>query len=529
MSTLKPFVLVSTSSLSTLPTLSITASSPYLSLMSLLTSFLNERVLSIVQSVYLHLFMHYLPLLKRCASYWRSPTTRSRLTWLLQLWLLVFGCKKWLLPYFAQQLLNASHLRLLQLDMTHPTLTQLTLNMISKLSKTGPLATHIKLCTPIQTLYQQQLVGWAHVHQPISVPPHGGQVTMQAEMILKDPNYSLTSEFGEFAKSLVMSEHPVPFELLCSKGIEVSLLNGLLRIPGLTLHKQVELQGMQGLRTIKVVSVTLQSTTIRDMTLNCVCEITNPSNVYMALGQVNFSVYLMMTSDFSLPFVKKDTLFIGELQIPELTLSPLCTSTLHAHCTVLCPSPDTPNQDAVMTVLSNYLSFQATPVRVIGQPSVNAPYLTSAFQALSLPTLLPPLNIPMIQSTTIVVSETNVLARTAHAYLHLTNPFPVPFTLLRMHGTAVLSPTSVHDPTVVVGRLNNVHVVMYVPKHTSTKMKDPVTMDLEVGLIQLKSIALSNGILHVDLQVELDCRVGKCVVNGILYKQNNVPVHIQLF
>ncbi|KAL7752540.1 hypothetical protein RI367_002074 [Sorochytrium milnesiophthora] len=421
--------------------------------------------------------------------------------------LLTLLAKSLLVPWIAQRLLNASSLRLEALTMSDPKRSSVSVSLDAVLAQTGPLATCIRFKRPVQIMYKGRRMADSVMSDALSVPPNGGKVHMRTEMLVHDVKH-----FGAFTTDLVQSRVPVRF-VMNATGIEVSLLNGLLRIPGLRLVKEVELQGMSGLQDMAITAIEMADSTPNSLIVAATCRITNTSTTALSVGTTQMVMAL-----------PGSTQSLALITIPNTQLQP-GENILEARCEMPRPVPAMTIYRELMTVLSNYVNGEATDVLMAGHPTDATPYdyLLSSFASLRVKTSMPGLGQKLLHGAAINLSQLNPLTLTIPSYITVANPFPLPMTIMRMVGTA----TTAAPPSLQMGTLN-ASTPIYVKSNSVLESDIGIPMKLSLGVGQLLEVARSRGELVVNIDCQIDCRLGECFISALPYSQRGVTVTIRL-
>ncbi|KAI9216569.1 hypothetical protein BC828DRAFT_393291 [Blastocladiella britannica] len=468
-------------------------------------------------------------------------------------------------PFVAQRLLTASGMSVRALAMRDARPTSVTTTLTAFLAVPGPPLPVVMLARkPMRVTYKGATVAWATIAGAVAIPPGGGLVEMEAVMSLVDLDDSnvgagmdtkmkkkridgggggggltrIQRAFAGFCRDLVLAEGEVGFEM-AGEGVEVRVLGGMLAVPGLRLEKSVSLPGMRGLSEMSIGRVQLIDSSLTTLTLECECTIVNPAPVTMDSGTVHFA---MTTPELVDARSLHDSPVLATIAIHDLVLRP-GPNTVTAVCTMVRPHPATMPSSAAcaagLQVLSQHLMGGYTPVVVFGT-GADCAYLAPAIRAVIVHTELPPIADPpppLLVRTDMMLSRASLLAQAVPARLTMSNPFPLGMTVTRMKGTAYLSRALIGDgtagsasavtesPRVPMG-LIDATVMLYIPGLSTVTPDEPVTMGLQLGIAQLAAVAGSGGELEVDVDCEIDCRVGLCVLSGVAYSQDRVKIVI---
>jgi hypothetical protein len=430
--------------------------------------------------------------------------------------------KQILLPWLIQRLINQSEMNILEMRLHSPNSKGLKSQMKLQVISNSPIASFMESKSPFQLFHEGLPTAVAQIEGPFQIPRRGGIIHIDVSLTLIK-GYEKNFEF--LCRDLVTSSSSVTFTL---SGKTVTLLPvqniPSLQLPGFSLNKSMKVKGMGGLKSMQIQSVELRDSTLDHLLLSCTCMVTNPSFLTLALGDLEFTISSSELPDVELAVVK----------LVDVNIKP-GENTMLASCEMQRPQANTSQMGAreqTIRLLSRYLTGKSTSIIVQGRKG-SEKYLNTALNAIRIQTILPPLNSPpLVEKGWMSLSSVRMGLQQSTASTHLTfcNPFPVGLTITRICGTAYVSEeleTPDSQERTCLGKLN-AQVLLFIPPNSTLQAEELVPMILKLGPRQISSVIGGAGKLLVDMETEIDCRVGLCVISNIPYSQSNLPIQISL-
>ena len=445
--------------------------------------------------------------------------------------------KNFVIPFIAQKLLNSSSLTVIKGTILRPNNSDFELLLQTELKNTGPLATVLKYRKPLilaryitsKSKNGNQLgprkilqeIAAVEMNSSTAVPSWGGIVDMNSKVIISDHQLD---HFSAFSKDLVSMKGNIK-QILHGDGICIELMNGLIQIEGLKLYKEVSLQGLEGLNKVLVHEAKVVGSTSEYMILECDTSIFNPSNVCLEqLGNVYCSLHYIDSDQF--PGVDmSSTIPHATIMMENLTLKQGENRFMtRAHFKVT-SSPGVERESA-LKMLSNFICCKSTkPILFRGHQTkaTKIPYLFDSLTSLSIPSIMPglPSNMKMIKSALLLLHSplSTIASLQAPSRLELLNAFPITVSILKMKGKIL------HNGNEIASLDIDLESSPIILEPESTSWTREIKLKLKIALpaiLALFDFDTSKGVLKVDVESILDCKVGEYLVRGVEYHQAQV-------
>ena len=434
-----------------------------------------------------------------------------------------------------KRLLNFASLKVISGTILRPSDTgAFKLLLKAELTNSGPLPVLIRYKQLLNLARQVpnkrkgllQDIATVKMKSATSVPSWGGQVDMDSTVMI---SYDNLDDFAQFSKDLVSSKGQVN-QVLYGDGLSVELLGGLLVVEGLQIRKQVSLQGLEGLSSVTVHSAKVIGSTSEFMVLECDTSIYNPSNVSLEqLGDVFCSLHYVDQEQFSVANVQDMGLTQPHATIlmENLTLKQGANRFMtRAHFKVT-SSPGV-ERDSALKMLSNFICCKETkPVLIRGhkRKATKIPYLFESLTSLSISTSMPglPSEMKMIKSALLLLHSplSTLTSLTAPSRLELLNAFPVPVQILKMKGKILHRGNEI--AALDVDLETTAAPLVLAPCCVSWTREIKLKLKVAVpAIMALFDFDTREGVLRVDVESILDCKVGDYLVRGVAYTQEGV-------
>lgn len=444
-----------------------------------------------------------------------------------------------ILPFIAQRLIDRSNIVVTEASIENPRADRLMMRMKGMVTDAGPLPATISFNGPVQLAFEEDIedeeddvedeklasnsndmrirkrmivIGEADDMPPITAI--GGKAELDSTVQVRVTN---PEAFGQFSKIMMQS---TTFSLtLIAPSLMITSLG--LPIHHVTLKKTITMKGLQSLPDIKILTALTKGGTKDHILLSTTCEITNPSDMTLSMGDVSLSLL-------------HDSQQVGTVFMNDMILKPgKNTMTATAHY-----APKTTAQTASgRTLLAQYVTGKPSTVTITGSPT-SSPYvyLLPALESLHSTTTLPGEPRKMIIRTHLVVDPFMALKLQSATKLVLFNPMDAPITVLYMTGNVTCRGED-------MGTLNEDLVarneVIVLPP-TTRKTTGVMGMKLKLSRGMLGAVLGAMGgekerdgvkeeneggipLFEVDVESTIGCLVGEYRVE-IDYRQEGVPV-----
>ncbi|RLN44010.1 hypothetical protein BBJ28_00009732 [Nothophytophthora sp. Chile5] len=332
------------------------------------------------------------------------PWYRSRLTAVVGVALVLLGVAYGIVSSQIQRIatnaIKTTTMRIDQMDLSHPSLHQVTLDLRLALNSASVFPAAVDPAT-FCIMYQDQQVG--SFLSPAMTIRHGNNMQIFPNATLQIANHSAWDAFARDMMRLPSVEYAIRGQL----NIHVRLLGGLLRFSAseVPLEKNMSFNGMDGLREMQIAEVNMSNSTETQVLATIKTCIRNPSiTTLRPVGALCLKAHY--------PTVGTDTL-VAHLTTPaDTSLTVANNQPSHPYCASLTGENMSTgynllelngemlgtNSEAISGLISKYLSNRAAELTVVTcEPQATSVDLYNhAMQNLSIPSSLPPQKDPLV-------------------------------------------------------------------------------------------------------------------------------------
>ncbi|KAG0271040.1 hypothetical protein BGZ95_001220 [Linnemannia exigua] len=289
-----------------------------------------------------------------------------------------------IIPKIAQAMLNSSSMTILQLNMTNPGETSLTVSVSAEVGGIPKIfSADMEFTEKVMVHWQQQIIGSMKL-DPVHVSGGKGQILQATSFTIEDKN-----AFAAFAKDMLAADG---FEWTLTSTATLKALGQTIK--DLDVNKVLKMNGLSNFSNLKILKFDLPADAPEGAKISIQASIANPSPIGMSLGTITLDMNFQ--SAYLGRVVAKDVVLVGGQNMILNLEGTLLRQTEQVHL------------DDLSLLMSNYLGGIVTPAKAKGvsvlPDGVNAvSWLTSAVTAMTMtvPLVSPePLNV--IQGLNIV-------------------------------------------------------------------------------------------------------------------------------
>jgi hypothetical protein len=265
---------------------------------------------------------------------------------------------------------------------------------------------------------------------------------------------------------------------------------GDVKLRGIKIDHPVTLQGLQGLSTAPVTlsNVRVTGGTSEALIINLSTTMTNPSNIQLSLGTVNFQV-------------SASNQIVGRAVVENMVLKP----GVNTAPTVFYFSPTTDAAKvAGIALLNDFVAGRAHPIKISGYSgSTEVASLREGLSKISLSTSVPSAGEKMLVKTTYSIDLLTVLiTKKATVTVTMFNPMHTAVSLVSMKATAKIG-------SMTLGTINHTFSTPLTLPARGTVVSPGLDMSLQLSLEAMQQVLTApDGLLILDIDSELVALVG---------------------
>ncbi|KAJ3020412.1 hypothetical protein HKX48_000820 [Thoreauomyces humboldtii] len=473
----------------------------------------SPQHLSLLNSV-IQRSMPFLP-----ASVTRTLVSHPRLLllpFILSNFLVLRFLTRWLLPFVASQLVARSRIEITGGAILNPTADGVDMTMKGRVSEAGPIEAVIRFDGVVKLGYLGAEGDVVVVGEAVGMPPiHAvkGCAQLDAKVHVRITDHKA---FGTFAETMMQSKI---FELVLLADDITVLVMGVVPIRHVSMRKTLALKGLDALSDISIKEAVATSGTKDHILLSTTCEMQNPSDLSISMGDVVLGLY------------HEGVHRVGYVEMRDLVLAP----GLNVVTCVAKYSPQTTEQArSGRLLLGQYVTGQPSTVTIRGSLTTSTPfaYFGPALASLDVTTILPGETRKMITRTQLVIDPFRLATLQSATRLEIFNPMEAPVSILWMKGRVTCRGEVIGTLDEDLVARNQVVVVpagQFVMTGTMGMRlqisKSAVTAIMAAGFSGGKTRSGAAGLTLFDVDVEstLGCMVGQYSVD-LDYRQEGVPV-----
>ncbi|KAI9014634.1 hypothetical protein BC832DRAFT_545994 [Gaertneriomyces semiglobifer] len=334
-----------------------------------------------------------------------------------------------ILPFIAQRLIDQSDLVVESASIGELEKDKLVMSMKGKVTGAGPLPATITFTGPVKLCYEEPVEGGVSgksarlvtFGETDTMPPieaRNGEAVLDSAMLVRVTN---VAAFGAFSQRMMQS---TTFHLvIVAEHLTVTSLG--LPIKHVILRKRIMMKGLQNLSKITIRAATAVGGTHEAILLRTTCDIYNPSDMNMSMGDVSLH---MIHEDEPVGIVIMDNMSLRPGNNTITATAKYCPQTLAAH-------------KSGRRLLAQFVTGELSTVSIAGhQESTPFKYLLPALASMRVTTTLPGDGRKMILGTRLIIDPFRLAVKLQSAtVLELFNPMDAPVTVLWMTGTVTCS------------------------------------------------------------------------------------------
>ncbi|KAF9089318.1 hypothetical protein BGX23_006771 [Mortierella sp. AD031] len=289
-----------------------------------------------------------------------------------------------IIPKIAQAILNSSSMLILQLNMTNPGETSLTVSVSAEVGGIPKIfSADMEFSEMVMVHWNSQVIG-SMALDPVHVSGGKGQILQETSFTIENKE-----AFAAFAKDMLAADG---FEWTLTSTATLKALGQTIK--GLDVNKVLKMNGLSNFSNLKILKFDLPADAPEGAKISIQAAIANPSPIGMSLGTITLD--MSFETAYLGRVVAKDVVLVGSQPMILNLEGILLRQTEQVHL------------DELSLLISNYLGGIVTPAKAKGisvlPDGVNAvSWLTSAVTAMTMtvPLVAPePLNV--IQGLNIV-------------------------------------------------------------------------------------------------------------------------------
>ncbi|CAO3592898.1 unnamed protein product [Absidia cylindrospora] len=276
--------------------------------------------------------------------------------------------------------------------------------------------------------------------------------------------------FAGFLAALT-HESNATFGLAGTSNALTSTAVGNLQLNGITFDVTTSMAGLGNfLGKTDIVSLVIAGGTKDYVLVKTVVAFTNPSQITISVGDINFSAKL------------SDGTTVGQVFITDTVIKP-GVNQYNAEFHLAGPT------GPIGQLFANYLTNVQVPLTIVGTAeSTKIEPLSSALQTVNLATIMPPIQALLVVKVKVIVTVEGLLSNTATTVATLQNPFATPYVLTGLN--AVVSYVKPDGTILEVGRVPSIPGPCTVPAGGQSSC-DEWHVDLSASLVELVNILLA--------------------------------------
>jgi hypothetical protein len=317
-----------------------------------------------------------------------------------------------------------------------------------------------------------------------------GQIVTAINNIPMQVISSQHARFSQFVHDLTLGSG----KSLTMRGTVASIAStaiGDVRIDGIKLDQNVNMQGLQGLATAPLITsnVQVRGGNANAMEIGLTCTMTNPSNIAMSIGDVTFRVFSQGQD-------------VGRAVIRNMQLKPGSNSV----SSVFYFSPKTASaQAAGRVMLEHFMSGVDHQIGISGfEGSTPVASLAQGLSKLRFTTTVPAIHDLMLRGSQYTLNLLTVpFTRKSKVRVQIYNPLDARVTITKMKGTMVSKGTTIGtiDQVFANGQL------VIPPKSSVWTPVFDMRVALSLGAIKIV-LTSPNGAMVVDVDSSMEAFVG---------------------